>query len=234
SHILLMFRYVLTMKLSAFNSRVFKILVGPTEEAFYAHEDILCKSDVLRMIVRGGGKEQEEGKLLWPDWTVSGAEKFLEWLYVGDYKCPYPVEARNPEHDSNNGVEEAPARRAEQGKETRRHLLLDDPQSDFSLPEEVPDIGFELPSMEQPSPPTIKKTPAVDPLTPLKDLSWSGSRSLGKLSQTEEFEKWTGHQLWRPDQLDYEATFQTHAELYQLGCYYMLDELKNMAWQRLR
>ncbi|KAL8673694.1 MAG: hypothetical protein Q9224_007518 [Gallowayella concinna] len=88
--------------------------------------------------------------------------------------------------------------------------------------------------MEQSIPPIIRESPAVNPLTPLKDLSWSGSRPLGKLSQAEEFEKWIGHELRRPDQLDYEATFQTHAELYQLGCFYLLDELKDMAWQRLR
>ncbi|KAL9031627.1 MAG: hypothetical protein Q9180_006791 [Flavoplaca navasiana] len=54
------------------------------------------------------------------------------------------------------------------------------------------------------------------------------------MSEAEEFDKWTGHQLWSPGQLDYHATFMTHAELYNMACTYQLDGLKNMAWQRLR
>ncbi len=33
---------------------------------------------------------------------------------------------------------------------------------------------------------------------------------------------------------DYSATLMTHAELYVMACFYLLDDLKNMAWQRLR
>ncbi|KAL8684416.1 MAG: hypothetical protein Q9224_006365, partial [Gallowayella concinna] len=197
------------------------------------------------MIVRGGGKEQEEGKVLWPHWTVSGVDKFLEWLYIGDYKCPYPVKARNSEHGANDEDEEISPPRAKHGNEAQSPLQYDNADADLLLEEseidQPPVFGWGQPVLEQvlepvlePSTPIINESPAVASVTSLQDLSWSGSRPLGKLSQAEEFEKWTGHQLWRPDQLDYKATFQTHAELYQMGCYYLLDELKNMAWQRLR
>ena len=91
------------MYFSAFSSRVFKIVVGPSAKTFYAHADIIGKSDALRMVVQGGGKEMEEGNIVWPDWSVIGAEKFLEWLYTGDYKCPYP--SRISEQEVRSGEE---------------------------------------------------------------------------------------------------------------------------------
>ncbi|KAL8814099.1 MAG: hypothetical protein Q9223_006656, partial [Gallowayella weberi] len=215
---------------SAFKSRVVKILVGPTEEAFHAHESILCKSEVLRMALHGGGREQWEGKLTWPDWTVSGAEKFLEWLYTGDYKCPYPIEAPKSKDQSDNEDGEAPSR-PEHGNESHSREYE---SIDFVVPETSDVVVWPEELDLRPLSPVTKNTPAIDAATALKDLSWSGSRLLGKMSQAEEFESWTGHQLWRPDQLDYEATFQTHAELYKMGHFYLLEELKNMAWQRLR
>ncbi|KAI4242013.1 MAG: hypothetical protein L6R40_004240 [Gallowayella cf. fulva] len=75
---------------------------------------------------------------------------------------------------------------------------------------------------------------AATPFKRLEDLHWHGSRALGKLSQAKEFDKWAGHRRWSLDRLDYEDTFMTHAEMYVMACEYMLDELKNMAWQRLR
>ncbi|KAL8804439.1 MAG: hypothetical protein Q9182_002544 [Xanthomendoza sp. 2 TL-2023] len=228
-----------------FKSRVFRILVGPNEEAFSAHEDFLCKSEVLRMIVHGGGKEQEKGKLMWPYWTVGGAETLLEWLYTSDYKCPYPVEASKSEHGSDDKDGEALSRPG-RGNETHSRedeIPIDKPPTGFW---DVPDVQDEIVVAETPnvflldepdvlgSSPASKKTPAIDAATALRDLSCSRRRPAGKLSQAEEFEKWTGHQLWRPDQLDYEATLQTHAELYQMGDFYKLDELKNMAWERLK
>ena len=72
------------------------------------------------------------------------------------------------------------------------------------------------------------------PLTPLKDLTWSGSHAIKKTSQAEEFDNWLKNQLAHSKQLDYKATFMTHATLYVIACQKELDELKNMAWQRLR
>lgn len=80
----------------------------------------------------------------------------------------------------------------------------------------------------------VKKVPAEGPLKGLQELHWNGLRPLEKLSQAEEFDKWSGHQLWSPSELDYQATFMAHAELYSMACHYMVDDLKNQAWQRLR
>ena len=54
------------------------------------------------------------------------------------------------------------------------------------------------------------------------------------MSQAEEYDKWAGHQLWGPQRLDYTAPFNTHAGLYLMGCRYLLDDLRSMAWSRLR
>ena len=44
----------------------------------------------------------EEEKIIWPDWTVGGAERLLEWLYTGDYGFPYP----RPTSATKDGSEE--------------------------------------------------------------------------------------------------------------------------------
>ncbi|KAL8769873.1 MAG: hypothetical protein Q9209_004311 [Squamulea sp. 1 TL-2023] len=229
---------------SAFSSRILEIIVGPSERAFYAHTDILAKSDVLRMIVHGGGKETEEGKIVWPHWTVSAAEKLLEWLYTGDYKCPYPTAVLQSETVS---TEENTA----QASEDKIYDELENPDLDHPMSVDVP-APAEPEIVYDDTPRYNKKKKKYSesrmmwsiPDSPkpvrsafrscLKDLTWNGSHPLEKMSEAEEFDKWTGHQLWRPDQLNYEATFMTHAELYNMACIYQLDTLKNMAWQRLR
>ncbi|KAL8864727.1 MAG: hypothetical protein Q9198_009680, partial [Flavoplaca austrocitrina] len=71
-------------------------------------------------------------------------------------------------------------------------------------------------------------------LPPLKELSWKGKARSTRLTQAEEFDKWSGHDLWTSKQLDYGATFSMHAELYIMGRRYMLEDLSRMAWDRLR
>ncbi|KAL8927880.1 MAG: hypothetical protein Q9172_001180 [Xanthocarpia lactea] len=221
------------MFFSAFSSRVFKIVVGPSAKTFYAHADIIGKSDVLRMVVQGGGKETEEGNIVWPDWSVSGAEKFLEWLYTGDYKCPYPRTLSEKEVDS--------------GKEWSS-----------VMPDEITVVGSDASGADRPGSDTclarlsghfclqsfdaseavIARTGgplAGEPLERLEHLTWPGCYTLlGKSSQAQEFDKWAGHQPRMSNQLNYEATFLAHAELYAMACHYLLGDLKNLAWQRLR
>ena len=177
--------------------------------------------------MQGPWKEKTEAKLYWRDWEASAVEKFLEWLYTGDYKCPYPVQACKDESLSEDTGEE---------KDDKLH------------PDPTP---IEVGQLEVPEPTPITCDDSSDgeiimakhtrnatfstrPLTGIHDLTWTGCRTLERLSQAQEFDKWTGHQLWRPDELDYEETFLTHAKLYVMACFYRLDALKNMAWQRLR
>ncbi|KAL8679525.1 MAG: hypothetical protein Q9186_004207 [Xanthomendoza sp. 1 TL-2023] len=202
---------------STLQSKVFEIVVGPSEESFYVHANILARSEVLKKAVEGSFREREESKIVWPHWTVSAAEAFLEWLYKDDYPCPYPVPVIPPVEASEDKTSIDTA--------TKRSLPEEDVDNDV-LPTSTPD-----------SAPVAKKQKPDAPsatLQPLSELFWSGPMSPRSISQAEEFDTWTGHQLWSPDQLDYHATFMLHAELYVMGCHYMLDELKGMAWQRLR
>ena len=72
------------------------------------------------------------------------------------------------------------------------------------------------------------------PLTALEDLKWKGSHAVQVTSQAEKFTIRMANQLASSKQLNYDATFMTHATLYVIACEKDLPELKNMAWQRLR
>ncbi|KAL8769516.1 MAG: hypothetical protein Q9209_004577 [Squamulea sp. 1 TL-2023] len=215
---------------SAYGYRVFEINAGPTDsvKTLYAHEDVLCQSEVLRMIVHGGGKETEEGKITWKDWTISASEKFLDWLYTGDYKCPYPVEASKMNKTLQTATIESINSDVgmDPGKPHTPQKTSKKPTDTWVKAVTTP-ITVEGPGRKE------KQSSAVGTVQ-FKDLTWSRDRPLKKLSQAEEFDKWTGHQLWTPDQLDYHATFMTHAELYNMACHYQLCDLKTMAWQRLK
>ncbi|KAL8664191.1 MAG: hypothetical protein Q9202_003269 [Teloschistes flavicans] len=196
---------------SPFNSQVYKILVGPTAKPFYVHADILSKSEMLRREISGQWKESEEKQITWSHWNAGTVAKFIEWLYTDDYKCPYPIKAEPQESSSpqnHDGPE--PLGNVESNPFPEHH-----------------DNGKK-------ENPTTETSTSAQPLPTIDALDWAGCRKLGKLTQAEEYDTWTGHQLWRPEELDYHEVFMTHAELYVMACTYMVDDLKNMAWQRLR
>lgn len=180
-------------------------------------------------------KESSERKIHWQDWTVGAVEKFIDWLYTGDYVCPYPIEARKDES--------APAGSAGDDKnDADRAVRSDISESGVMEPAEPGTVAVEDPVDALPPEAgwsnwqdgEILRDIEPRPLTRLQDLDWQGCRPLGKMSQAEEFDKWSSRRHWEPEELDYEATFLTHAELYAMANQYMLDELKSMAWQRLR
>lgn len=154
------------------------------------------------MILNGGGKEMEEGKIIWPDWTVGGAERFLEWLYTGDYGFPYPrpisatKDGSEENGDSFNVDDELVAVHhgsTAPSKPMASRLGSKDYQDDEASADEVTNKGKEV---------------TEGPLDSLQDLTWPGCHTPeAKSSQGEKFENWVGHQLWNADQLDYEAAF---------------------------
>ncbi|KAL8648086.1 MAG: hypothetical protein Q9226_006150, partial [Calogaya cf. arnoldii] len=191
---------------SVFGSRVFQIVVGPSAKTLYAHAGVLISSGVLQMVIYGGGKEMEEGKIVWPDWTVGGAERFLEWLYTGDYQFPYP----RPVSASKDG-----------SKENGDSFSVDD-----ELVEGVHGRAAPRNSMASSSKDSQNKeasaTEAVkrggeltkEPLTCLQDLTWPGFYTpKSNASHAEKFDNWVGHEIWNADRLDYEAMLLAHAEL---------------------
>ncbi|KAL8690347.1 MAG: hypothetical protein Q9218_004188 [Villophora microphyllina] len=217
---------------SAFTSDVFLIVAGSgsEEQSFYAHANVLAKSKVLEKAVTGAWKEKEQKRIVWSHWSVAAVEGFLEWMYTGDYKGAYPTptckthqaaqETKTIEHPSD-GVEiiASPS-------------VLEDITAGFSTSTSGAPSIFDNAGQ---APSTEAKKPFVLPLTRVQELSGpKGNRTVLKVSKAEEYDKWTGHMLWRPEELDYEKTLMTHGELYAMACQYMLDELKDLAWQRLR
>ncbi|KAL8690348.1 MAG: hypothetical protein Q9218_004189 [Villophora microphyllina] len=224
---------------SAFKSEVYQILAGPEAKVFHVHANVLAQSKVLANVVSGNRKESQDKSIVWARWSVSAVEKFLEWLYTGDYKCPYPTKPDaaepspqpncNASDDLNLGPDHLytepikagyvpPRMHGKKGKKTNRYQV----PPDCHVPEPAE------------AAPTADTANSAQCLPRLQDLHWPGCRKLERLSQAEEYEKWTGHQLWRPDELDYEDVFMIHAELYVMACHYIIDDLKNMVWQRLR
>jgi len=191
--------------------------------------------------VAGWGSETQERKIRWPQWNADIVEKFLEWLYTGDYSIPLPTEA------CQVAVPQQPeAKMPETHEDTRDTDQAVDENFSMELQEEVwnlpvqpeqwlpPHMRTVKPSVSSPAP---NATPTgKGPLPALEDLKWKGSHAIKTISRAEQF---TNRLSWSPQfasskQLDYDATFMTHATLYVIGCEKDLLELKNMAWQRLR
>lgn len=197
--------------------------------------------------MQGPWRENVELTLYWRDWEASAVEKLLEWLYTGDYKCPYPVEARKTRSVSTEASAESLNHSPPPEPEDAEEPFGVEPIGVEPEPAEAIDIALEDPVLDTAT--RFKSTPKKSkstkkgttstksitrPLTRLEDLTWHGCLALGKYTEAEGYDQWTGHQLWRPDELDYEDTFMTHAKLYVMACFYQLDGLKNMSWQRLR
>lgn len=154
-----------------------------------------------------------EQTIRWTEWDDVAVEKFLEWLYTNDYTCPYPT----PIHSLVKEDGEKDGQPKVSNKPSNTHVAPT--QTDITEPHSDP----------------FRKPPAKkQKLLPLKDLTWSGANPAKKLSPAQEYDKWPGHQLWRPQQLDYGVPFSIHAELYLMGCRYLLDDLRSRAWSRLR
>lgn len=238
----------------SFQTPIFEIRAGDTHEVFHAHAGILAQSKVLQKLVAGWASETEERKIIWKEWDADTVEKFLEWLYTGDYTCSYPKKVRKvarkriPDAD----VVWRKVKATEQEPSVNNDLGERPPDEDFPVELQEEEWGREVPnevetppvlSVEQPaldseleSSDGVCSSPRKDPLTPLRDLKWHKSHHLQPESQDQMFNAWIEKHLGNPesDRLDYEATFMTHAKLYVMACQMDLHELKNMSWQRLR
>lgn len=223
----------------AYQTPVFEILAGPTEEVFYVHAGILAKSKVLQLQVAGWSLETQERKIRWPQWSADIVEKFLEWLYTGDYTIPIPTEARSVGKPQQ--VEEESSEPEDEQETTDQAMDEDFPvelQEEWSMPVQ-PEQHHLPPHMRTTKPlassPAPSATPTAEgPLTALEDLTWKGSHALETTTRAEDFARLMDSQLAWSKPLDYNPTFTTHATLYIIACEKDLPELKNMSWQRLR
>lgn len=181
----------------------------------------------------GWALETQDRKIKWPEWSAEIVEKFLEWLYTGDYTIPYPKEVVRPdEHDSDVQFHEPAEDEVHEEGMAPEGFPVEHQEQEWSIPLEAEPA----PQPELPQPLTscteLKRTA---PMTPLKDLTWEGCHAVEKTSHAEDFDLWI---MCNQDDnvypFDYEETLMTHATLYVIACQKDLAELKNMAWQRLR
>lgn len=244
---------------SSFQTPVFEILAGPSEEVFYAHAGFLAKSEIVEKGIAGRFVESQERKIRWPQWSADIVDKFLQWLYTGDYAIPLPMEyhrakgkravkldldgpAVNETSRDTQPTEDFPYDLQE--REWAGTAATEPVESEFAEPVPVPER--EEPTLPAPPPKAPSSSlpasmfPAIDietiaivPLTPLKDLEWKGSHPVMTESRAGNFNEWMD-QRDKIQRYDYGVTLMTHATLYVIACEKDLHELKNMAWQRLR
>ncbi|KAL9576377.1 MAG: hypothetical protein Q9212_007151, partial [Teloschistes hypoglaucus] len=199
-------------KSSAFKSKVFTILAGPSQETSYVHASVLAKSDVLQRMVDGQFKETSEQRIDWPHWNANTVENFLEWLYTGDYECPYPVIIPRSTSDGDTQPEDVSLTSSAPAEQKQKKRKRDGQGVVQPAPVAGPQNG----------------------LTRLRDLVWNGSLYPDRISYEEEYTKWIGHAHYPINELDYERSLMTHAELYAMGCQYLLEDLRALTWQRLK
>ncbi|KAJ4403874.1 hypothetical protein N0V82_010585 [Gnomoniopsis sp. IMI 355080] len=73
-------------------SRIFTFLIGPNEEEFAVHASVLEKaSRPLNVLLTGGLKEAQEGRVYWPDIDAPIFGRFMQWVYTQNYDTPEPT-----------------------------------------------------------------------------------------------------------------------------------------------
>ncbi|KAL8711806.1 MAG: hypothetical protein Q9220_003750 [cf. Caloplaca sp. 1 TL-2023] len=205
---------------SGFQSQVFKILVGQSQEPFFVHAHALSRSKPLRQMITGAWKENQEKTIEWPEWDPRMAEKFIEWLYTDDYHCVYPAQI---------GIFKVISDAADIS-------FGDIPTGSISEGEVIEGEGKAVaqpkaPKSEEPA--AKKQKTGASTFLSVKEIVTSTGSAPKKLTQSEHFDLWMGHLSYKPEDLDYSTTFSTHVQLYLMGHQYLLDSLKLMARQRL-
>ncbi|KAL9615062.1 MAG: hypothetical protein Q9167_000485 [Letrouitia subvulpina] len=211
---------------SPFGTVIFEILAGFSRKSFFAHAAVLAKSERIQKQIEGNWKDTLQHKLVWDNWSEDIVNIFLEWLYTGDYKCPFPVgiSPSSQSSEESHAEDQDISTDQEVNQELYAEETLPEPPLEPSL---EPFDPVEEAKCAEPKPPDR-------PLTPLSDLTWSGDRSIQTTSQAEEFKLWSGFSIWKPTMLDYEDTLMTHAKLYVMADYFLLSELQNLTLHRLR
>ncbi|TGO35605.1 hypothetical protein BHYA_0152g00100 [Botrytis hyacinthi] len=88
--------YILTTTNSILNSRLFKFTVGEKVDGhateFFVHEEAIVQlSKPLEALMRGGMLESQAGCTVWDDVSKETFERFVQFAYTGDYTVPMPV-----------------------------------------------------------------------------------------------------------------------------------------------
>lgn len=83
---------ILTALESYFSGFPIRVLAGCERQALYVHSTALlaCNSPSLTALVKGGWKESTDREVDWTEFDYYTIERFLIFLYTGDYRVPEP------------------------------------------------------------------------------------------------------------------------------------------------
>lgn len=84
------------------SSRVFIFVIGPDKKEFAVHGSILAKvSRPLNILLTGGMKEAQQGRVEWPDVDVPTFGHFMQWVYTQTYDPPEPAKIATTEPEQS-------------------------------------------------------------------------------------------------------------------------------------
>jgi hypothetical protein len=239
---------------SIITSRFFKFVIGeavdgsPTE--FMIHEAAIAQlTDPLNSLFTGLLEEASSGRTVWEDVRKETFEKLVQFAYLGDYETVNPrLRELIAPKESLGGEAGAKA----QGDGTILKIVVGDPED--ILPPDVPDSqinalsysGNELlgsgysrrskkrktnaTTVPEPAPvsppPKVPESAPVSPLPPLKDFEKlnyplvvpTNNREIACQPPTN----------FLPNH-DYSEVLLSHAHLYVLADYWMIDSLKALS-----
>ncbi|TGO55326.1 hypothetical protein BOTNAR_0247g00180 [Botryotinia narcissicola] len=230
------------------NSRIFKFTVGEKVDGhateFFVHEEAIVQlSRPLEALMRGGMSESQAGCTVWDDVSKETFERFVQFAYTGDYTVPVPTyEVKR--RDRSDSLEEI-----------LRKLSIEDMKK---LKEKSSGgQGVIEPLIEPPLPGVTPEPaePALAPPLPYQPLGpepYLGSRIFKYPERTWQLSESDFNQLvfpllalrnnyeltcepteWHNPCQDYSNLLISHAALYILGDFRLIDSLKALALNKL-
>lgn len=191
-------------------SDIFEIIAESGQKKFSVHSNILtAQSKPLAAIATRALKEATERKIELLDWDGDTVERFVDFLYLGDYQVPDPEPFIQTGGSAVTPSEDLPREVAYTPDNVRPH-------SSLSLRSGTTLRGDE--SVIEPD----------RPLTPLWQLYESPVADQGQDNKLDRF-----FYNLDPSKHDYQCALLAHAKLYCLAQYEEVEALEGLTLQRL-
>ncbi|KAF7949337.1 uncharacterized protein EAE97_002846 [Botrytis byssoidea] len=231
------------------NSRLFKFTVGEKVDGhateFFVHEEAIVQlSRPLEALMRGGMSESQAGCTIWDDVSKETFERFVQFAYTGDYTVPVPTYEAKRRRDRSDSLEEF-----------LRKLSIKDMKK---LKEKSSGGQGVIEPLIEPPLPGVTPEPAEPALAPPLPYQPLGSESY-LVSRIFKYPELTSHlresdfnQLvfpllalrnnydltcepreWHNPCQGYSNVLISHAALYILGDFRLIDSLKALALYKL-
>ncbi|KAF7922990.1 hypothetical protein EAE99_007181 [Botrytis elliptica] len=231
------------------NSRLFKFIVGEKVDGhateFFVHEEAIVQlSRPLEALMRGGMSESQAGCTVWDDVSKETFERFVQFAYTGDYTVPVPS-YKEMRRDGSASKEEFFRRlsiKLLEGRLKEQHLYGQrgiEPLCEPPLPKAPPEPAERAPTQFFPS------------TTPEVGLNWLFRRvtnperypvkwaadfkqlTLPLLALRNTYDHTCEPREWFHEYQSYSNVFISHAALYILGDFRLVNSLKALALHKL-